>query len=151
MSKMSQYLSVMAIIGAVVVGSSEPTKASNLPARVGKSDWPVGEPGCWGPWGPMVQNNCSQGKYWYMPLVSVGAGWFRVTVTAQAASINNNVQCTSTGANRDGTIAFQSGWFALPQFGVASDINLDTWVPSGGTADVSCYVLPGGKLHTLNW
>jgi len=142
---------MMAIIGTVVVGSSEPTKAGNLPARAGKNDWPVSEPYCWGYNGPTIQNNCSQGKYWYMPLVNVGAGWFWITVTAQGASYSNNVQCISTGASSDGTIVYQSGWFALSQFGAARDINLSTFVPSGGTADASCYVLPGGKLHTLNW
>lgn len=151
MSKIFQCLSVMAIIGAVVVGSVQPTNAGNLPARGGKSDYPVSEPNCWGLNGPTIQNNCSQGKYWYMPLANVGAGWFWTTVTAQAASYSSNVACISTGASRDGTIVYQSGWIWLSQFGAARDINLYTFVPSGGTADASCYVLPGGKLHTLNW
>ena len=151
MSKMFQCLSVMATMSVVVVGSSQPTKAGNLTARGGKSDWPVSEPGCWGLNNPTIENYCSQGKYWYMPLASVGAGRFWVTVTAQAANNSSNVQCITVGSNRDGTTYYQSGWFPLPQFGPARDINLDTIVPSGGSAGASCYVLPGGKVHMLNW
>jgi hypothetical protein len=141
----------MAIIGAVVAGSVQPTNASNLPARAGKNDWPVSEPTCWGLNGPTIQNNCSQGKYWYMPLVSVGAGWVGITVTAQGANSSSNVECRSMGSNREGTSFFFSGWFALPQFGVARDLYFNTFVPSGGTAMIDCHVLPGGMIHTVNW
>jgi hypothetical protein len=147
MSKMFHVLSVMAMIG--VGGLSHPTNAGNLPARGGKSD--LSEPGCWGLNGPSIQNNCNQGKLWYMPLTSIGAGTFTVTVTAQAASNSSNVQCVSTGANREATSFSQSVWIPLPQFGAARDINLVTTVPWGGTGMVDCYVLPGGRLHTLSW
>ena len=151
MSKMFQILSMMAISAGVVAESPQPVDAGNLPARGGKTDYPTSEPGCWGVSGPTIQNNCTQGKYWYMPLGGVGAGRFWVTVTAQAASISNNVQCISTGSNREGTSFTQSAWVPLSQFGAASNINLDTTVPSGGSGMVDCYALSGGKLHTLSW
>jgi hypothetical protein len=151
MSKMSQYLSVMVIIGAVVVGSSEPTKAGNLPARGGKTDYPISEPGCWGLYGPTIQNNCSTEKFWYMPLVNVGAGSFWVIVTAEAASSSSGIRCISTGANATATSFWSSSWITLSQFGTATNLFLATTVPSGGSGMVDCSVLPGGKLHTLNW
>jgi hypothetical protein len=150
MSKMLQCLSVIAVVGVLVVGS-QPTRAGNIGARGGKSDFPVSEPGCWGVNASTVQNNCPDQKFWYVPLPNVGAGWFWVSVTAQAANNSSNVQCISTGANRDGTIASSSGWFPLPQFGPARDINLNTFVPSGGSGEIDCAVLPGGKVHTVSW
>jgi hypothetical protein len=149
MSKMFQILSMMAIIG--VAGSSHPANAGNLPARGGKSDYPVSEPGCWKPYAGTVQNICSQEKAWWMPLISVGAGSFLVKVTAQAAGSSSNVRCISTGANQEGTSFTSSGWISLPQFGPASNIYLYTTIPFAGSGMVDCYVLPGGKLHTLNW
>jgi hypothetical protein len=151
MSKMFQCIFVAAIISGVVVGASQPTIAGNFPARSGKSDYPASEPNCWAPNGPTIQNICPQGKYWYVPLVNAGVGRFWLTVTAEAANNSSNVQCISTGANRDGTGFIQSGWFSLSQFGVAANINLDTTIPSGGTGEADCYALPGGKLHTVSW
>jgi hypothetical protein len=149
MSKMSRVLSAIALIG--VAGLSHPADAGNLPARAGKSDYPVSEPGCWAPYAGTVRNQCSVEKYWWMPLVSVGAGSFWVTVTAQAASSSSNVRCVSTGANREGTAFYSSGLVSVSQFGAASNIYLSTTVPPGGSGMVDCYVLPGGKLHTLSW
>lgn len=151
MSKMLQCVSAMAVVCGVVVGSSQPTSAGNIAARGGKSDFPVSEPGCWGVNGPTIQNNCGDAKFWYIPLPNVAAGRFWVSVTAQAASNISNVQCVSTGSNRDGTLFWSSGWMALPQFGPARDINLDTAVPTGGSGEVDCLAGPGGKVHTVSW
>jgi hypothetical protein len=151
MSKVFSCLFMIAVIGVAVIGSPPSTEASNLPARGGKSDFPISEPGCWGVSSGTVQNVCSQAKFWWMPLINVGAGSFWVTVTAEAANNNSNVQCSSTGCNHDGTSCTSSGSFPLPQFGLPRDINLSTSVPSGGTGMVDCQVNPGGKIHTLNW
>jgi hypothetical protein len=150
MKKLVRCLSVIAVSALAALDSPQPTMAGgNLPARGGKSD--ISEPACWGVFGPTVTNNCSQSKFWYMPLVNVAAGRFWVTVTAQGASISSDVMCFSTGANRNGTIFWFSPTRSLPQFGPATDIHLDTAVPSGGSGMVDCQVLPGGRLHTLSW
>jgi hypothetical protein len=150
MNKLVRCLSVIAVSALAVLGSPQPTMAGgNLPARGGKSD--ISNPGCWGVFGPTVMNGCSHNASWYMPLANVGAGRFWVTVTAQGASTSSNVVCFSTGANRNGTIFAFSPTRALPQFGPAMDIFLDTSVPSGGSGMVDCTVLPGGRLHTVSW
>ncbi len=150
-SKMFPCLSVMAAIGVTVLGPAQSTEAGNLPARGGKSDFPISEPQCWSPNGGSVQNVCSTPKFWWMPLINVPAGWFWVSVTAQAANNTANVQCGTSGFNRDGTLYSSSGWLALPQFGVARDINMWTGIPAGGSGDVDCFVGPGGILRTLSW
>lgn len=141
----------MTAIGIAGVGSLQSAEAGNLPARGGKTDYPSSEPGCWAPNGPTVRNACNQTKYWYMPLISVPAGTFWVTVTASGADVNSNVECASSGYYRNGTLYSFSGWLPLPQFGVATDINLPTSVPPGGSGMVDCRVQPGGKIHTLSW
>jgi len=149
MSKRFQCLSMMAIIGIVTGGLSPATSAGNLPARGGKTDYPVSEPQCWGLRGGTIQNICNQAKSWYMPMVNVGAGRFWVIVTAETNTLG--LQCISTGANHEGTSWTSSGLSMVPPVGSAIDIWLDTTVPSGGSAMVDCYVPPGGKLHTLSW
>lgn len=151
MSNMFQCLSVIAVMSAAAMGASQTAEAGSLPARGGKSDWPSSEPHCWGLNSGTIQNICPSTKYWYMPLASPYDGWFWTTVTAQAAGSGNNVECHMTGVDRSGAVFWASGWFPLPQFGPARDINLQSYVPPGGAGMVDCRAAPGGQIHTLKW
>jgi hypothetical protein len=149
-SKVSQALFTMAVAGLATVASSPSTQAGNLPARFGISDFPR-ELNCWQPFGATVTNICSATKVWSLPLINVGAGWFWVTMTAEGASSSNNVECRTVGATATGSLVHIGGSVALSQFGSAQNLSLATFVPTGGSGMVDCWVNPGGKLHTLSW
>jgi hypothetical protein len=150
-SKLSQALFMTTIVGLGMLGASPSAQAGNLAARFGKSDYPTSEPNCWQPYAATVTNVCTTAKFWSLPLISVGAGSFWTTISAQGAASSNNVGCRTVGVNSSGTLVHTGGYVYLSQFGAAQNLSLATYVPAGGAGVVDCWVNPGGKLHVLSW
>jgi len=149
-SNLVKSLSVIAVVGLALVGSSRVSEARSFPARGGSSSY-HSDANCWIPNGPTMTNSCASEKFWYIPLLLDGTAGGWVAVTAQGASSISNVRCIGTSSNSAGTVFIQTGWYNLPSFGAAKDIWLFLSVPSGGSAMIDCGVGPGGKVHTLNW
>lgn len=152
MSKL-QSLSVVATFGLLLAGSPVSSEARSISARSGSSAY-FSEAGCWAPHGPSMTNTCGSPVYWHIPLVLDGStfGWYHTTVTAQAGSAASDVFCQIQAWTDKGVYAggYNPGT-GLPFFGPAASVNLGVWVPSGGTAMLDCYTLPGGRVHTVNW
>lgn len=150
MSKIFQCLSMMAAVGLALVGSPQSSEARTFPARGGSSSW-HSDAGCWSPYGPTMTNTCNSEKFWYIPLLVDGSNGGWVNVTATGYSNESNVRCNAQGYYKEGTYFFSSGWYNLPTYGVATDIRLPVYLPSGGGAMIDCGVGLGGKVHMVNW
>ena len=152
LSKTMQCVVAIAAVALGGAGAIDLSDAATLPARVGKSDHPVAEPGCWQPNGPSVTNICGSAKLLWFPVPNAG-GSFWITMTAQAPSAASNVRCHAMTSDWvGGSFSSPSGWVGLPAFGPPQNLNMMVSVPfGGGTAMVDCEAQNGGKLHTMAW
>jgi len=140
-------------------GSPLSSEARTITARSGSSAF-FSQADFWSPNGPTVTNSSSSAAFWHIPLVTDGSvsGWYYLTVTAQGASVASDVRCNAMSSNSGGTSFVFGGQSAgnaapggLPFFGPPADIFLNVWAPSGGSIMIDCLVLPGGRVHTVNY
>jgi hypothetical protein len=152
MSKALQFLSVMAAVGLALAGSPLSSEARTISARSGSSAF-FSQASCWAPNGPTMINSSCGPTFWHIPLVTDGSynGWYWPTVTAQGGSAASDVRCQAMSSDKGGGSFWFGGFSALPYYGPAADISLAVWAPSGGSIMLDCLVLPGGRVHTVNW